>query len=200
MVDGRPTVIKRAVIVDLDGTLITGNSFRLYLLRAGQGALYRGRILTASQLCVLVALRKLRLISHNTLKQKVLKATKNIADKRFITALTDELMAMLRPEVADKVAECRRHGMMTVLATAAPGIYARPMGLACGMDNTLCTEDTELEGRAKAEAVARLMRDTDASPCIIITDRLHDGTIPDHPLLSRYPQAEHIIIGPTEKK
>lgn len=199
MVNGCPEAIKQAVIVDLDGTLIAGNSFRLYLLRATQAAIRTCRLWTAARVTVLVAARKVRLISHHTLKQNALKITTKIADADFIMQLTGELKSMIRHEVITRTTECHNQGMLTVLATAAPAIYAESFGKACGMDHTLCTTDKELEGEAKANAVAALMKATGAEPALIITDRLPDGRIPDAPLLARYPDAEMKVIGTTEK-
>jgi len=108
-------------VVDLDGTLLCGNSFRWftrYVLRLA----VRRRPMAAAELCVLLALRRLRACSHRRLKWHLMK----IAD---IVLSADDYSAfarMLKERINRRVLAALGNEQKIVIASAASDEYVAP--------------------------------------------------------------------------
>lgn len=123
MVEGQlnnSTSTSRVVAVDLDGTLIAGNSLRIYITEALRDMWLR-KPLTALKIVGLILLRKLRLITHRKMKFDVLKCIEPTQQlrKRF----TAQINLKRRQSVSEILDGYRRMGCTILLATAAPDIY-----------------------------------------------------------------------------
>lgn len=164
----------RVAVVDLDGTLIYGNTLHIFARCALRDALHGGRLLDAAAISWLLGLRLLRLCTHRTMKFGILRRAR----------LTDSLRARFvarvdkdrRQAVAAQLDSLRKDGCTLLLATAAANVYvpwiwhgyflATPVA-----DNPECRE---LRGLAKLAAVRRWCADRGAILYAVITDHADD--------------------------
>lgn len=164
-----------ALIVDLDGTLISRNSFTLFVKWLGRAFVSRRRYKALMQLCRYVAERKMRLISHARCKQLIIDLVQRNLSETEMDAFGESLSAYLRPLVMDIITEARREGRVCVLATAAPGIYAKAFGRKVGMDCCIATSggEKECKGDEKLRRINDLLRERGLKLWGVITDH-HD--------------------------
>jgi len=173
MVDGQMTYSGRnIVVVDLDGTIIAGNTLRIYITE-GIRVMYRRHPLRAATVAGLVALRKLRFISHRCMKFAVLKRIEptEVLRQRFVARFDSKR----RPEVAEILDRYRREGATILLASAAadiyiPWIWNGPYVATSTTDNP---NGIECRGQTKLFAVKHFMRTGDTLEAII-TDHADD--------------------------
>ncbi|MDE6397005.1 MAG: haloacid dehalogenase-like hydrolase [Muribaculaceae bacterium] len=112
MVNGQQPPLKPLTVVDLDGTLVDGNTLHEYI-KAGFAEASPGNKIS---LAILAVLRRLRLISHKRMKFSALSLI-TPTDKlknRFLSNIK------LRPEVKSIIEDKDA----VLLATAAPDVYA----------------------------------------------------------------------------
>ena len=119
MVDGH--ALKKLVAVDLDGTLIHGNSLRLYLWCALRDCVRRRHPLTAARICAVLALRVARIYSHRRMKWRLLQL--GGASTSLKNDFTARIKAMMRDDVTQILRTKSDSGCRIVLATAAPDLY-----------------------------------------------------------------------------
>lgn len=171
---------KEAIVVDLDGTLIQGNSMKLFCRWSVCQMLARGRIATAILMLWWISARLLRLTSHAHMKQAFLKICEGkFSDKDIYRFLEQNLNSIINGQVLDMAYKSR---CIMVLATAAPALYAEPFGRSLGFDHVLATkysktDFTENIGEKKLESVNRLLSKIGAEMVIVITDHADDAPL-----------------------
>ena len=79
--------MKTAAVIDLDGTLVDGNTFTMYV---------RSLLPRRPRILLPVLLRKLRLISHASAKEQIMQAG---ASDKFLQQFVDRLCEFVRPDV-----------------------------------------------------------------------------------------------------
>lgn len=134
------------VILDLDGTVISVNSFRLWvahMLRARFPHLAPGRRLgLALRAGGALAARKAGLIDHETLKWRLQglwrQATQGDGG-RSVAMLNARLHRHVRPELLDLLSAIADGRIDAVLATAAVADYAGDFGRLLGVPHVLAT-------------------------------------------------------------
>lgn len=185
MVEGR-----KVTVVDLDGTLVQGNTLHLYL-RAALRCLWWRRPLVALRVAALMAARVARLIPHSTMKYGAARAVG--AHPAVIARLKQT--AHLNSQVLKLIEERKAMGDTVLLATAAFTFYARELweGDLVGSDLAAGPE-TECRGERKAAAVTAYLRQHRAKLACVITDH-HD----DIPLLRLNPSGPNYLIHPSAK-
>lgn len=182
----------KAVVVDLDGTLIRGNSMVLFCRWAVGRMISRARFGAALSVMMWIAARKCRLTSHSRMKQAILKRCREKFSENEIDGFIDRyLCGIVNEDVLRIAREC---GYIQILATAAPSLYAKPFGRRMGFDHTLATDYsdtgfTENCGVRKLESVNRLLSETGAKMEIVITDH------PDDAPLLRANHGSNFIVG-----
>lgn len=185
MVDGQ---LKKtgALVVDLDGTLVRCNTLHLYL---GLGFRYAGPLKKIA-ISWLIALRRLRLITHESMKYRALK----LAGKS--SKLSDEFRCrfdnMVRREIMAMIDDTTKRGGRVLLATAASESYvpliwhgefiASPWG------------GPDLKGTAKRDAVLAWLKKNDLRLEAFATD--HSDDLP-MAIAARELGADVIIVGAT---
>lgn len=109
------------VVVDLDGTLVKGNTLHIFFKAAIRDAFRRHDYKFAFVAASLLALRKLKFITHKTMKFSILKRVE-ITDslRRDFVRRVDECR---RPSVSKILDDYREKGAQIILATAAPDVY-----------------------------------------------------------------------------
>lgn len=177
------------LIFDLDGTILSANSFprwALYLARARFGHLGRVRRLAIS-LAALSALarRKLGLMSHAELKWKLQRLWQQATEGDGGSAqqlLVAELQGLVRPEFRPLLARVAQGEYDAVLATAAAGDYAEDLGRVLGFVHILATppgraaREPDYTGRHKRHAVEDFLRSRNwqTRPLTLFTDHIDD--------------------------
>lgn len=182
--------MKRIHIIDYDGTLYDGNSFRDWIAYLFLKGLVTGRI-RLSWLILIASIKRLaRQIDHAAMKQAVL-----LAWARCGPASSDRLLWLeafgrrqLRKVRTGLLAEIAASGGVTVLATAAPADYLEPVRDALGIDFVAATKSPEGDpswkeniGPAKKARLSALFGKQDLLPahCILYSDHRDDFPVFD---------------------
>lgn len=130
--------MNRLVVVDLDGTLIPGNSFHAWLRYLGRWALVTGRLRLAARLAHVCLRRARRSITHHELKYRVLVLSESVPEPvidRFARRLAESILTTVSRAVTDAA----RDGLTVVLATAAPQMYLGALARAIGATTAIGT-------------------------------------------------------------
>lgn len=173
---------KRLMAVDLDGTLITGNSLHEYI-RCG---LRHSSVSVRLCLVALLAARRLRLCSHLAMKRRVLALVK--PDDEFKADFTSRVRRMVRHSVEEEIERHLADGGTVLLATAAPETYVPLIWEGCYVCSDSRSE-VECRGEEKLRRVRRFAEDTDGLLSVVITDH------PDDLPLLTYPGVTRILAG-----
>ncbi|NDU99870.1 HAD family hydrolase [Pseudoroseicyclus tamaricis] len=172
------------LVLDLDGTLLPGNSFHRWLaellLRAPAGL----------KLVVLraVAGRVAGRWSHARMKQEVMRGWDDFSARApgraeaLVARFAAGLRARFRPELTELMAEARALGVPSLLATAAPEDYAAALGQGTsGVIASRLAGGTlvETKGEAKRAAVAAQMaaRGWRGRSIVLATDHADDAPL-----------------------
>lgn len=143
MVDGCQKIASSrpvpCVAVDLDGTLLRGNSLHI-MLRFMAAKLRRdGRYGSLLRMVGLLGLRRLGLISHVRMKHPLHALAAGLLTESDVERLTSVLTGAVNRELTDFLAEYRRRGYKLLLATAAPDVYTRQLATVWGFDAVVAT-------------------------------------------------------------
>lgn len=189
MVEGR-NEIARVVVVDLDGTYLRANSFRMYV-RAGF-SLLRGMRL--AKLAMATLLRKLHVLSHNSFRQTA--ASLIGFDDNVISLLNKRAVSLKSQSVESFIRERRAKGYRIVLATAAMDSYVGAFwsGEYVATSIESGSIDTDCRGNAKLHAVLSLLNGQ--TPEFVLSD--HRDDLP----LMRYAATNGghaLLVNPTKK-
>ncbi|MDE6338845.1 MAG: haloacid dehalogenase-like hydrolase [Muribaculaceae bacterium] len=171
------------IIVDLDGTLVGCNSFTEFVK-----FLFRRYPRERWRLIAIVLKRKLRLITHHTAKERIVKIAESVTDDAAINDFVEGLLKHVRPLLRSRL----QTGERVILATAAPALYAYPLASALGITEVCATErgKGENNGERKLRSVERLGV-IFAPDTTVITDHYADL-----PLLRRNQSGINILINP----
>ena len=181
------------VVVDLDGTLIPGNSFHAWLRYLGRWALVTGRLGLAARLGLECVRRGRRSITHGELKYRVLVLSESVPEP-VIDRFARRLVASIRTTVSRAVRDAAHDGFIVVLATAAPQMYLGALATAIGAGTAIGTPAPgpdpwrECTGDEKVDRVLA-MYEPGAEIAVAFTDHLDDL-----PLVRR--AARSVIVNP----
>lgn len=130
----------RVVVFDLDGTLIAGNSFHQWLFALTLWLLKRGRLLSCLRLLFWIGARGVRYIPHLELKRQIIALSVDVnPSKAMVSAFVDKLVAVVRPELLQKIREHKQEGARVAVATAAIDLYLPGFAEYCGADDLIAT-------------------------------------------------------------
>jgi phosphoserine phosphatase len=181
---------RNAVIVfDLDGTVLTVNSFPLWVMRMLRGRfprlpLWRRLGVSLATIRAVVA-RKAGVISHETLKwrlqrlwQEAARGDSGAAERDFARHLGQ----FVRPQLTGVLAAVADGRLTAVLATAAAADYAEALGRMLGFRHVLATPRQREEGSPstvgvrKRDAVLRFLdqQGWGDRPIVFFTDHAED--------------------------
>lgn len=146
MVAGR-TDEPPVLIVDLDGTVLSINSYPRWARRLARGSfphLPRSRRMAlAARATVVLAARQLRLIRHDQAKgrlQTLWRADTQNDGGDSEACLCRELLTFVRPEFQPILAAVRGGSVDAVLATVAASDYAHGLGRALGFTHIIASQ------------------------------------------------------------
>ncbi len=196
--------MRKALAIDLDGTLLSTNTFRDYLSYCGSAALHNFQFGICFSILWWVALRKLRFVCHSRMKQVLLDRTAAfMTQKSRLDHFVEKEMTYLNVQVQQIMEPYRNRGHLLVLATAAPAFYAHPiseflnMDLCCGTllpSEVVIGQWQENVGQQKVEALKRLLQVHKAELDVVITDHSDDL-----PLLNFNTTGRNIVVGANPK-
>ena len=129
--------MKRAVVLDLDGTLLSCNTFEKYV---------RYLMFHYPSMIFISLIRKMRLISHETAKRLIMNV--NVSEDR-INLFIDTLLPFLRRELLG-----RFKGYEIILATAAPEGYVKILAQRLGINRFCATKKNGPENKGEEELYA----------------------------------------------
>lgn len=190
--------MKKAIVIDLDGTLVRTNTFSDYILYSCCEALCAMRLDIVFSLLYYICVRKLRFISHAVMKYHILRCT-SLFMQRYdrIARFVEKEIRCANDEVVTHLIEYKSQGYLSVLATAAPALYACALAERYGFEACVATPAAEIplsqwqenKQEEKLRRVSELLEKHNAILDVVITD--HDD---DLPLLSANKTGKNIII------
>ena len=171
------------VAVDLDGTLVLGNSFHEFM-----AALWRHGGLTTRCRLLTILLRRAAsqgVAARQSMKLRVVDLYSGLPHARGDRVLNTTLnacLSQLSQPVCALVSARVVKGWRIVLATAAPAVYADVLAARLGFDACLASPesirpDDELIGQRKAAAVQAWVEEGSAgapTSLLVVTDHLDD--------------------------
>jgi phosphoserine phosphatase len=177
------------IVFDLDGTVLSVNSFPLWAMAMVRGRfptlpLWRRAGVSVRAIRALLA-RKAGMISHETLKWRLQRLWQDAArgdDGAAERDLAGRLARLIRPELAGVLAAVATGRIEAVLATAAAADYAEALGRSLGFRHVLATPRLREEGSPstvgvrKRDAVLTYLerRGWGGRPIVFFTDHAED--------------------------
>lgn len=164
----------RVAVCDLDGTYLDTNSFSRFT-----AWLARRRPALLPALARIVVARKRRLVSHAEAKQRILALAAPALSAGEIEKWGAKLLKChTRHHVVTILDRYRKQGCRTMLATAAPALYAEALARLAGFDYVLATPTggEENVGTEKRRNVVDWFGSEEARPVAFLTD--HDDDLP----------------------
>lgn len=195
--------MRKALAIDLDGTLIATNSFQDYLSYCGHSALYCLRLDIALSILFWVALRKVRLIRHSTMKRRLLNRTASfMQQKDRLDQFIERELISINAKALQLMEQYRNRGYLLILTTAAPGLYAHPIAENLHIDLCCATQLPsevvigqwrENVGEQKVDSLRRMLQIQKAELDVVITDHYDDL-----PLLNSN-EGDNFVVAPSSK-
>lgn len=191
----------KALIADMDGTVLTVNSWRIFSKAVLVELLRLGRFAKAARLVILILKKKLGRIEHREVKYNFGRASQEFG-QQFFDRIIAGIKAFENREAMDFIRQKKADGMTIVLASAAAGEYAFRLGRELMFDYVIATPEAgaelsdyrECKGAEKVRHVNNLLEEFHLSPAIVMTDHWHDL-----PLMQAYPAAEKYLINPSSE-
>jgi phosphoserine phosphatase len=164
-------------VFDLDGTIIAGNSFHMYLAFLAAYLLKRLRLRSLLALGLVMARRLLKRIDHAQMKRTIVDIGKSIPPEQH-RVFARKLAALCQPRLDQLRGKYSATLPVQVLATAAPSIYARELARLLGFDLCVASDYVdgdylETLGPYKAAALQSIIRAQGFSIAVLFTDH-HD--------------------------
>lgn len=189
-----------ATFVDLDGTLLRGNSLKFFMRRLPLMLLKR-RAPGASLLAMWwMGWRALRVVGHANMKWHVTRLAVRHFTPDDWDALALGMAARVNATVMQYVESPSRAGCARYIATAAPMEYALPLSRQLGLDGAVATsfadsrkDYEETRGLAKLEAIRQLLEENDYRLESFLTDHFDDI-----PTARAYPRLT-VLVNPDRK-
>lgn len=169
MVEGLSQTGRPIAVVDLDGTLVNGNTLHIYILTA----LRRSGVGKRLRILGWLAARKLHFVSHRRMKFAIL----NLIEPD--NALLDDFEARVRnrfnPAVTGLLDRLRADGYGILLASAAPDVYIRRIWEGDYVSTPVSDNPGRLECRGTSKlAAVRHSIAPDGYIAAVITDHIDD--------------------------
>lgn len=185
------------VVVDLDGTLINGNSMTMFVTYSSRLLVTRGRFGDAWRVMKAVFKRKTGQVSHREMKYCIMSVLYKALSGEDVCDFARLLVRKVNRTVRQIITESLSCGHKVVLATAAPDIYISEFAGLLGIEHFTATKMTdnvdsyeENRGEIKKKRVVELVDSLDGYIETVITDHLDDV-----PLLS-YCNGTNLVVSP----
>ena len=188
------TKLRPLTVVDLDGTLVRCNTLERYIVIGLRHNLKHLRLFVAARIALLIALRKLRLISHHAMKFSCLSLLSG--ERSFHGKFANDVLASVNNSVIDLINQKSREGQMILLATAAPDFYVPLLwhGDYVATQTKNNPDQTECRGEEKLSRVIEFASAHNLFIDTVISDH-HD----DAPLFRYNTDGSNVLVNPTDK-
>jgi len=133
------TLHKHIKIIDLDGTFVSVNTFHRWMKFLFMQTVKKFQFISSLKILFVIALRYTKQIDHATMKYKVLQISENIITQKQIQHFVESVQPYVHPKLLSMV---QAPETLTVLATAAPLLYAQSIKEMYGFDFVLATPHT----------------------------------------------------------
>lgn len=200
MVERLQDALKGATIVDLDGSLISGNTMHIFM-KCLPGMLMKRRSAGAAISALWQTwLRSLHLISHSSMKWHLTRIARRNLEESDWEELAEIIAQSINTHVKDLVESRRKLGCLTYIATAAIEEYAIPFCRLMGYEGAIATKFSdkqsdyeEMKGDIKLNGIEQLMAQENLRLESFITDHPDDL-----PTAKAYPNLT-VVVNPTQK-
>jgi phosphoserine phosphatase len=129
---------KRLVLCDLDGTLVSCNTFHKWLKYTAKNYLINFKIIKFIKIIFYSFLRLIRLITHKELKIQILKISQN-EDDLFVDNFVKNILIFLNLKVIKLLETYFQENYHVIMITAAPEVYANKIGKKIGFDMVIAS-------------------------------------------------------------
>lgn len=200
MVERLQDALTGVTFVDLDGSLISGNSMHMFMKRLPGLLMKRHSLGGAISAIWWTWLRSLHLVSHSNMKWHLTKTARRHLQEEDWEMIARTIAESLNPRVRDLVESRRRLGCLTYIATAALEEYTIPLCRLLGYEGAIATKFTEdkayydeMKGNAKHDGIEQLLAQENLRLESFITDHPDDlPTAKAYPFLT-------VVVNPTQK-
>ena len=190
--------MQQAIIIDLDGTLLRTNTFSDYILYSCCQSLRSFRLDLVFLLLLFSLLRKLRIISHARMKYLILRHTTTFMQQHdLLHSFVTRELSHENPTVISLLHHYATQSYLTILATAAPSLYAELIASHYHFDHCLATPPAtipyaswrENKQQEKLLSVQKTLTSANAEISVVITEHSDD-----QPLLDANREGRNIVI------
>ena len=133
---------KILLIIDLDGTFVSVNTFHKWMKFLFLEELKKFHLVSVIKILTIIFLRLTKKITHAEMKFRILKLSEKNISKEQINTFVDTLDAYANQSILAKLQDLSAR---TVLATAAPLLYAEAIKEKYNFDDVIATEYTYVE-------------------------------------------------------
>lgn len=200
MVERLQAPLTGVTFVDLDGSLIKGNSMHTFMKRLPGLLMKRHSPGAAISALWWTWVRSLRLTSHTNMKWHLTKIARRHLEEEDWGGLAEIIAQSVNAHVIELVASRRERGCQTYIATAALEEYTLPLCRLLGYESAIATKFTdekadyeEMKGYAKRDGIERFLAEKNLRLESFITDHPDDL-----PTAKAYPNLT-IVVRPTQK-
>lgn len=189
----------RAVVVDLDGTLIECDTFRQYSIDILRHLAARREWRVLMTLGTIILRLVFGSISRREFKRLMLITTEPYADEDFLTEFSFKMYRRRNPKVMDVIRYYQDRDYLVAVATSAPDNYAKRVASLLHIEHCIATPATvtgswvDLEGDDKAAAVNAFLAARDGELATVLTDACDDLPLL---ILNR---GRNILVSPDQK-
>lgn len=181
-------------VVDLDGTYLSCNTLRLYIIMGLRHSVRRFRLIPALAAATMIVLRKFRLVSHSAMKFTCLRLLP--FDSDFMKQFAADAKKHLNSDVSAVLESRRRAGHRVLLATAAADCYVQSLWDGDFVASATNNNPEHIECRGE-EKLRRVIEYADKNDCLldtVITDHLDDAA-----LIEYNRDGVNILVRPSKK-
>jgi hypothetical protein len=114
---------EKGVVVDLDGTLLSVNTFQKYIVFSFREAIKAFHFFIAFKIIFFVVCRKFRFIKHEVMKFHILNLTNSYLTKSDIVKFSSTLLNRTNIDILNILKDYKKRNYIISLSTAAPMIY-----------------------------------------------------------------------------
>lgn len=191
---------KRAIFVDLDGTLLQGNSLLLFMKYLPKYLAKRGCVGALAKFFCFAGLRLMRLISHKDMKWYLTRLSKRHLRQDDWNDLASLMASNINPDVKSFLNSPQYSDCAKFIASAAIEEYVLPLARMSGFDGAIATHFTpdkeqyeEARGESKLRAIEALLSSKGYRMECFLTDHRDDL-----PAAKVYP-ANTILVNPDSR-
>lgn len=200
MVERLQDALTGVTFVDLDGSLISGNSMHMFMKRLPGLLMKRRSPGAALSAFWWIWLRSLHLTSHSNMKWHLTKIARHHLEESDWEDLAEIIANSVNPDVKNLVESRRKIGCLTYIATAAIEEYTLPLSRMLGYEGVVATKFSdnqsdykEMNGDTKLNGIEHLLAEENLRLESFITDHPDDL-----PTAKAYPNLT-VVVNPTQK-